>query len=76
MSKTIISCAITGNIVNRTHHPSLPITPAEIATAALDAANAGAAIVHIHVRDPLTGAPSMQSFTRRLCKGSARAILS
>lgn len=60
MSKTIISCAITGNIVNRTHHPRLPITPAEIATAALDAANAGAAIVHIHVRDPLTGVPSMR----------------
>lgn len=59
MAETIISCAVTGNHTTRDHHPTLPITPAEIASACLDAAAAGAAIVHIHVRDPTTGAPSM-----------------
>jgi uncharacterized protein (DUF849 family) len=59
MAETIITCAVTGNHTTRDHHPTLPITPAEIASACLDAAAAGAAIVHIHVRDPTTGAPSM-----------------
>ncbi len=57
-NKRIISCAITGSI----HVPSmseyLPITPEEIAQNALDAAVAGAAIVHLHARDPKTGQPS------------------
>ncbi|WP_448090686.1 3-keto-5-aminohexanoate cleavage protein [Pseudomonas azerbaijanoccidentalis] len=61
MAKTIISCALTGNIVTAAHHPKLPITPVQIAQAALDAAAAGAAIVHIHVRDPETGKPSMKT---------------
>ena len=61
MAKTIISCAVTGNIVTRSQHPDLPITPAEIARACLDAASAGAAIAHIHVRDPDTGKPSMRT---------------
>ena len=60
MTKTIISCAVTGNIVTRAQHPGLPVTPAEIARAALDAASAGAAMAHIHVRDPDTGRPSMR----------------
>lgn len=60
MAKTIISCAVTGNIVTRALHPGLPVTPAEIARAALDAANAGAAIAHIHVREPDSGRPSMR----------------
>lgn len=59
MGKTILSCAVTGNQTTRQHHPGLPVTPEEIATACLDAGRAGAAIVHIHVRDPATGAPSM-----------------
>ena len=58
--KTIITCAVTGNITKPEQHPDLPITPAEIARAAVDAAKAGAAIAHIHVRDPATGAPSME----------------
>jgi 3-dehydrocarnitine:acetyl-CoA trimethylamine transferase len=58
--KTIITCAVTGNITKPEQHPNLPITPAQIADAAIDAAKAGAAIVHIHVRDPQTGAPSME----------------
>ena len=51
----IITCAITGAGDTAGKHPDLPITPAEVATAALEAAEAGAAIVHIHVRDPATG---------------------
>ncbi|QOT80448.1 3-keto-5-aminohexanoate cleavage protein [Cupriavidus basilensis] len=57
--KTIITCAVTGNIVTPAQHPGLPVTPAQIATAALEAAEAGAAAAHIHVRDPETGRPSM-----------------
>lgn len=57
-NKRIITCAITGSI----HVPSmseyLPITPEEIAQNALDAAAAGAAVVHIHARDPKNGKPS------------------
>lgn len=56
----IISCAVTGNIVTRAHHPGLPVTPGEIANAAIGAARMGAAIAHIHVRDPETGRPSMR----------------
>ena len=57
--KTIITCAVTGNLTSRDQHPGLPITPEEIAHASLDAAKAGAAIVHIHARDPETGKGSM-----------------
>jgi uncharacterized protein (DUF849 family) len=57
--KTIITCAVTGNLTRREQHPRLPVTPAEIASAALDAAKAGAAVVHLHVRDPATGRGSM-----------------
>ena len=60
MDPTIITCAVTGNITTRDHHPRLPVTPQEIATASLDAAAAGAGIVHIHVRDLETGHPSME----------------
>jgi uncharacterized protein (DUF849 family) len=59
-NKTIITCAVTGNITRPEQHPALPITPEQIARACLDAAKAGAAVVHIHVRDPATGRPSMQ----------------
>ncbi|MFY9173759.1 MAG: 3-keto-5-aminohexanoate cleavage protein [Peptococcia bacterium] len=57
-SKRIISCAITGSIHVPTMSPYLPITPDEIAQNALDAAAAGAAIVHIHARNPENGQPS------------------
>lgn len=57
--KTIITCAVTGNLTSRDQHPGLPITPSEIANAALDAAKEGAAIVHLHARDPVTGKGSM-----------------
>ena len=57
--KTIITCAVTGNLTKPEQHPGLPVTPEQIANASLDAASAGAAAVHIHVRDPETGRPSM-----------------
>lgn len=60
LPKIVITCAVTGNITTRENHPGLPVTPEEIATSCLEAADAGAAIVHIHVRDPETGKPSME----------------
>ena len=57
MAKVIISCAVTGSIHTPSMSPYLPITPAEIADAALSAAEAGAAVVHLHARDPETGKP-------------------
>lgn len=60
MRKTFLTCAITGNLTRPDQSPYLPITPREIAEASLDAAEAGAAAVHIHVRDPATGLPSME----------------
>ena len=58
-SDVIITCAITGDDTRVTKSPHCPITPEQIAAAAIDAARAGAAIVHIHVRDPETGEFSM-----------------
>jgi uncharacterized protein (DUF849 family) len=55
--KIIVSCAVTGAIHVPTMSPHLPVTPDEIATEAIEAAEAGASIVHIHVRDPETGEP-------------------
>ena len=57
--KGFITCAVTGNLTTPDQTPHLPISPEEIADAALGAADAGAAVVHIHVRDPQTGKPSM-----------------
>ena len=53
----IITCAATGGIHTPTMSPYLPITPGEIATAAIEAAEAGASIIHLHARDPETGKP-------------------
>lgn len=58
-SNTILTCAITGSLTKPEMNPNLPLSPEQIATSALEAAGAGAAIVHIHVRKPDTGAPSM-----------------
>jgi len=60
MGKIFITCAVTGNHTTRAQHPGLPVTPTEIAEACLAAGEAGASIVHIHVRDPETGVPSMR----------------
>jgi uncharacterized protein (DUF849 family) len=57
--KVVITCALTGNLTKPEQSPYLPITPQQIADGALAATQAGAAAVHIHVRDPKTGRPSM-----------------
>jgi uncharacterized protein (DUF849 family) len=57
-NKIIVTCAVTGNAPFNRSHPCFPVTPAEIAAACIEAAEAGAAIVHVHVRDPETGAGS------------------
>jgi uncharacterized protein (DUF849 family) len=58
MSKIIISCAITGSIHTPSMSPHLPVTADQIATQAVGAAQAGAAILHLHARDPANGRPS------------------
>lgn len=56
--KVIITCAPTGSIHTPSMSPHLPVTPDEIAQAAIDAAEAGAAILHLHARNPADGSPS------------------
>lgn len=58
MSKTIITCAITGGIATPTMSDALPVTPTAIGASAKEAADAGAAILHLHTRNPANGAPS------------------
>ena len=56
--KVIITCAVTGSVHTPTMSPYLPVTPDEIAAQAIEAAEAGAAILHLHARDPHDGRPS------------------
>jgi len=56
--KVIISCAVTGSVHTPTMSPYLPLTPDQIAEQAIEAAQAGAAILHLHARDPKDGRPS------------------
>ena len=56
---TIITCAVTGSLTRPEDNPNLPVTPEQIAASALEAADAGAAILHLHVRHP-DGRPSME----------------
>jgi uncharacterized protein (DUF849 family) len=56
---TVLTAAVTGNLTRPDQTPHLPISPQQISDECLAAAEAGAAAVHIHVRDPKTGAPSM-----------------
>jgi uncharacterized protein (DUF849 family) len=58
MAKIIISCAVTGAIHTPSMSDHLPITPEEIAKSSIEAAEAGAAIIHLHARDPATGEPT------------------
>ena len=53
----IITCAVSGGIHTPTMSPHLPVTPDEIATASIEAAEAGASIIHLHARNPQTGRP-------------------
>src|ERR671927_599423 len=57
-NKVVITCAVTGSIHTPTMSDALPVTPDQIATQAIDAAAAGAAILHLHARDPKDGRPS------------------
>ncbi|MBN9510087.1 MAG: 3-keto-5-aminohexanoate cleavage protein, partial [Alphaproteobacteria bacterium] len=68
--KVIITCAVTGAIHTPSMSPHLPVTPEEIAAAAVGAAEAGAAIVHLHARNPEDGRPdqSPEAFGRFLSR--------
>ena len=77
--KVVITCAITGSIHTPTMTPHLPITPDEITSEAIAAAEAGAAILHLHARDPETGKPDQtpEAFARflpRIKQGTAAAV--
>lgn len=74
MSKVIITCAVTGAIHTPSMSPYLPVTPEEIIEASVGAAEAGAAIIHLHARDPITGKPdqSPEAFGRFLPQIKAR----
>lgn len=77
--KVIITCAITGGIHTPSMSPYLPVTPDQIADEAVAAAQAGAAMIHLHARDPLTGKPDQtparfQEFLPRI-KQQSDAIL-
>ena len=58
MGKVIISCAVTGSIHTPSMSAHLPVTPDEIARQAIDAATAGASVLHLHARDPVDGRPT------------------
>jgi uncharacterized protein (DUF849 family) len=58
--KTVLTCAITGAGTTLEQTPYLPVTPEQIANSGLEAAAAGASVLHIHVRDPVTAKPSMK----------------
>ena len=66
--KVIITCAVTGSIHTPSMSPHLPVTPAEIAEAAIAAAEAGATVLHLHARDPVDGRPTQdpEAFRRFL----------
>ena len=77
--KCIITCAITGAIHTPTMTPYLPITPDQIVDNALGAAEAGAAILHLHARDPETGRPTpdpavFREFVPRIKQATAAVI--
>ena len=59
MPKTIITCAITGAVHTPTMSEHLPVHPDTIAEQAIAAAEAGAAVIHLHARNPVNGAPSV-----------------
>lgn len=63
MKPVIISCAVTGGIHTPSMSPHLPVTPEQITDAAVDAAEAGASIIHLHARDPQTGKPDSRPET-------------
>ena len=76
-NKVIITCAVTGAIHTPSMSPHLPVTPEEIADAAIGAAEAGAAIVHLHARDPKDGRPTQdpKMFMKFLPTIAAKSIV-
>lgn len=79
MSKVIITCAVTGGAHTPSMSPHLPVTPEEIADQSIEAAEAGAAIIHLHARDPLDGRPTgdpavFRRFLQRI-KGATDAVV-
>ncbi|MBD3626009.1 MAG: 3-keto-5-aminohexanoate cleavage protein [Rhodobacteraceae bacterium] len=79
MSKIIISCAVTGSIHTPSMSPYLPVTAEDIADQAIEAAGAGAAILHLHARDPKDGRPSaspahFMSFLPRIKQASGAVL--
>jgi uncharacterized protein (DUF849 family) len=78
--KVIVTCAVTGAGDTVDKHPAIPVTPEQIARAAIEAGEAGAAIAHIHVRDPATGKPSRdiryyREVVERIRAGSSRIVI-
>ena len=77
--KVIITCAVTGSIHTPSMSPHIPITASEIADAAIGAAEAGAAVVHLHARDPKDGRPdqSPEAFLPflKVIKQSSKAVI-
>ena len=73
--KVIVTCAVTGSIHTPTMSPHLPITPKQIEDAAVGAAEAGAAIVHLHARNPENGLPDQtpEAFMKFLPQIKARS---
>ena len=69
----IITCAVTGAGDTTAKHSGVPVTPESVAEAAISAAQAGAAIAHIHVRDPETGVGAASDLTDQCDTRSARA---
>lgn len=79
MSKVIITCAVTGGAHTPSMSPHLPVTPEEIADQSIEAAEAGASIIHLHARDPNDGRPTgdpavFQRFLQRI-KGATDAVV-
>tara|TARA_Y100001960_G_scaffold37370_1_gene35335 strand:- start:2947 stop:3831 length:885 start_codon:yes stop_codon:yes gene_type:complete len=78
-TNVVVSCAVTGAGDTVDKHPAIPVTPEQIANSAIEAADAGAAIVHLHVRDPETGKGSRDinlfKETVELVRNSSRNVL-
>jgi len=77
--KVIITCAVTGSIHTPSMSPHLPVTPDEIAAEAIAAAEAGAAILHLHARDPADGRPTQDpavfgAFLPRIKQATAAVV--
>ncbi len=70
-NEVILTCAVTGGHNNQAKHPDYPITPEHIASDCIAAAKAGAAITHVHVRDPITGAPATRPCFAKWCSAFA-----